>query len=206
MNTKKWLKRIKDRKLLNLLKLLFITFFVFNCNKNDRFEELGKSTKRVFSQFNGIGYSNKMITINGIKLNKFSFGRELQDFDIFIGQQNSEIFFCPQKNIDKEYILFSKKSKCIYHYEIPLNTTSNLIVDSNEKKIIKENCDEIYLAKFHISGLVFTNDTIIMKYSFKNGIVGMIKNSHRTNLNYHFQFYPNFKYKIKVKDSSVFSI
>jgi hypothetical protein len=90
-----------------------------SCNKNQRFQELNKSTLRVFKQFNGIGYKDSVIKINGTKLNEFSFGNGLKEYDILLGVNKNRTYFCSKNDCSKLLVLFDKNLNSKNHFVIP---------------------------------------------------------------------------------------
>ncbi len=206
----KWLKSIVNNKSKQTCYVITIILMTLSCNKNQRFQELNKSTLRVFKRFNGIGYKDSVFMINGIKLNEFSFGNGLKEYDILLGVNKNRTYFCSKNDCSKLLVLFDKNLNSKNHFVIPLNFNSKLNVESNEKMYLKNNDEEIYVSKFYISHDIprigYISDTIIMKFSFENGILGFEDKSYFRNLNYDFWFYPSFKYKFTVRDTCIIPI
>ncbi len=206
----KWLKWIFNNKVNKICYVITIILMTLSCNKNQRFLELDQSTLRAFKQFKGIGYKDSVFKINGIKLQEFSFGNGLKEFDILLGVTRDKTFFCSKNNRSKLFVLFDKNINSKNHFVIPLNLTTKLNVESIERIHRNNSNEEIYMSKFYLSHRVnpfhYISDTIIMKYNFENGILGIEDKSYFSNLDYDFWFYPSFNYRLTQRDSNCLSI
>ena len=193
-NTKTWRKWKKAIKMVNLTFVLSLVLFILSCSKNRRFEKLSHSNHPALKQFYNMGFTDKTMEINNKRFHEFSFGKNLSYWNVFLCVEGSNLFYFFPEYMAQSAVLFDKTCKSEFVSIYNKGGGYFIKCESNSTFELNENKQIIYNAMFTESFPRFYADTVCLKYSFENGIVGVEHRPHFGRYKCEVDFFPDFKF------------